>query len=128
MRWLQGKAQAHIRRDRERGNTQGTVSEYKRAIHDAVCDSGGRDHYTGEQLDWHLISTYSKEESKQGRRIYKAQFALLPTVDNVGDGSGQADFRICGWATNDAKGDLPLLDFVRLCQRVLSINLHLLET
>jgi hypothetical protein len=105
----------------------GTVSEYKRAIHDAVCNSGGLDHYTGEQLHWHLISKYGNDESKQGKRIYKAQFALLPTVDHVGDGSGPADFKICGWATNDAKGDLSLVDFVRLCQRVLSMNMHLLE-
>ncbi|MCU6499954.1 hypothetical protein LPN04_19345 [Rugamonas sp. A1-17] len=126
VRWLQRKAQAHIRRDRERGNTTGSVSEYKRAIHEAVCDSRGRDHYTSEELDWHLISTYSNDESKQGKRIYKAKFALLPTVDHVGDGSGPANFKICGWAINDAKGDLPLLDFVRLCQRVLKINAHLL--
>lgn len=127
VRWLQRKAQAHIRRDRERGNTTGSVSEYKRAIHEAVCDSGGRDHYTGEQLDWRLVSKYNNEESKQGKRTYKARFALLPTVDHVGDGSGPADFKICGWAINDAKGDLSLLDFVRLCHRVLNTNSHLLE-
>lgn len=127
VRWLQRKAQAHIRRDRERGNTTSSLSEYKRAIHAAVCDSNGLDHYTGEQLHWSLVSTYNNAESKLGKRTYKAKFALLPTVDHVGDGSGPADFKICGWAINDAKGDLTWLDFVKLCQRVLKTNSHLLE-
>lgn len=127
VRWLQRKAQAHIKRDRQRGNINGTVSEYKRAIHQAVCDSEGFDQYTNDPLDWGLLSTYRNEESREGRRTYKAKFSLLPTVDHVGDGSGDANFKICGWAVNDAKGDLSLLDFVRLCQRVHKINSHLLE-
>ena len=122
VRWLQRRAMAHIRRDRKRGNAAASVSEYKRAIHQAVCASGGRDAYTGEQLDWGLISRYNNEESKQGRRTYKAGFALLPTVDHVGDGTGPADFKICGWRTNDAKGDLSLEEFVALCARVVSAN------
>jgi hypothetical protein len=122
VRWLQRKAAAHIRRDRKRGNTSGSVSEYKRAIHQAACLSDGRDAYTGEHLAWNLISTYNNEESRQGRRNYKAQFALLPTVDHVGDGTGPADFKICGWRTNDAKGYLSLEEFVALCARVVSAN------
>ena len=127
VRWLQRKAQAHIRRDRERNNTTSSLSEYKRAIHIAVCESGGLDQYTGEKLHWNLVSTYNNDDSKLGKRIYKAKFALLPTVDHVGDGSGPAHFKICGWAINDAKGDLAWLDFVRLCQRVVRTNSHLLE-
>src|SRR5260370_38291022 len=120
VRWLQHKAKAHIKRDRKRGNTCGSVSEYKRAIHQAVCVSNGIDAYTGEVLAWNLISTYNNDESKQGRRSYKAKFALLPTVDHVSDGTGAADFKICGWRTNDAKGDLLLEDFVALCSRVIN--------
>jgi hypothetical protein len=122
VRWLQRKAQTHIRRDRERGNTTGSVAEYKRAINQAVCASNGIDAYTGEALDWHLLSAYDNAESKLGGRVYKARFARLPTVDHVGDGTGSADFKICGWAVNDAKGDLSLDEFVRLCWRVLQVN------
>jgi hypothetical protein len=122
VRWLQRKAEAHIKRDRKRGNVSGSVSEYKRAIHQAVCGSEGRDAYTGEHLFWNLISTYDNDESKLGRRSYKAGFALLPTVDHVEDGTGPADFRICGWRTNDAKGDLSLEEFVALCARVVTAN------
>lgn len=122
IRWLQRKAMAHVRRDRKRGNTSASISEYKHAIHQAVCACRGRDAYTGEELDWGLISKYDNEESKQGRRGYKARFALLPTVDHLGDGTGPADFKICGWRTNDAKGDLSLEEFVALCERVVAAN------
>ena len=47
-----------------------------------------------ELLDWSLISHYDNAESKHGRREYKAKFALLPTIDHVGDGLGTADFKI----------------------------------
>jgi hypothetical protein len=128
VRWLQRKAQSHLRRDRARGNTVGSVASYKRSIHEAVCNCGGVDDYTGEQLDWSLLSTYNNDDSKLGGRAYKAKFAHLPTVDHVGDGTGAADFRIFGWAVNDAKGDLALRDFVRLCQRVASAHPTLLDT
>jgi hypothetical protein len=41
-RWLHRKAEAHVRRDRERGNTAATNASYKAAIHKAVEDSEGR--------------------------------------------------------------------------------------
>jgi hypothetical protein len=122
VRWLQRKASAHVRRDRRRGNGTASVAGYKRAIHEAVCKSQGKDCYTGEELGWGLISRYNNEESKQGRRIYKAQFALLPTVDHVGDGTGPAEFKICSWRTNDAKGDLSFEEFVELCRKVIQGN------
>jgi hypothetical protein len=122
VRWLQRKAAAHVKRDRKRGNASATLSEYKRAIHIAVCASNGRDAYTCEELDWGSISTYDNDSSKEGRCAYKAAFALLPTVDHIADGLGPADFAICGWRTNGAKGDLTLKDFVALCERVMRAN------
>jgi hypothetical protein len=117
-RWLARKAAAHVKRDRKRGNSSALIEEYKRAIHEAVRTSGGIDIYTGEKLQWDLISKYDNEASKLGRGVYKASLALLPTVDHVGDGLGVADFRICSWRTNDAKGDLNHDDFIALCRRV----------
>lgn len=75
---------------------------YKIAIHKAVVLSEGRDQYTGEMLHWRLLGQYRNAESKAGRRRYKAKFALLPTVDHVGDGLGLADFVICAWQTTDS--------------------------
>lgn len=119
-RWLEHKARAHVKRDRKRGHLGVTRALYKEAIHAAVILSEGRDAYTGEQLNWKLISTYNNEDSKAGRHGYKSGFALLPTVDHVDAGATEASFRICGWRTNDAKNDLALKDFIELCVKVLT--------
>jgi hypothetical protein len=119
-RWLHRKAVAHARRDRKRGNSSATIEKYKLAIHAAVADCDGVDEYTGQTLDWHLISCYDNVESNGMKRHYKSQFALLPTVDHASDGLGEADFKICGWRTNSAKSDISCLEFVEL--RRLIIN------
>lgn len=117
-RWLRRKAAAHVKRDRKRGNSRAIGLEYRLAIHGAVLESNGNDTYTGEALEWGLVSKYDNEKSKSGTRRYKATFALLPTVDHVGDGLGSADFKICAWRTNDAKNDLSEPEFIALCRRV----------
>lgn len=117
-RWLHRKALAHVKRDRTRGNATATNEEYKIAIHQAVCESAGKDVYTNEELDWSLLSKYDNEQSKKHGRHYKKQFALLPSVDHVGDGTGSADFKICSWRTNDAKNDMSYDEFVELCKKV----------
>ena len=118
-RWLEHKAQAHVRRDRKRGNLTAIGEAYRVAIHAAVVDGGGRDAYTGESLNWSLLSRYDNIESAEGGRTYKHGFALLPTVDHVGDGLGAVDFKICGWRVNDAKHDLDMPAFLGVCRAVL---------
>lgn len=118
-RWLGRKAMAHVKRDRKRGHHAATRTLYKDAIHNAVVHSEGKDAYTGEQLDWRLISTYKNEDSKEGRHGYKAGFALLPTVDHEIADATEASFCICAWQTNDAKNDLKLEQFMQLCIKVL---------
>ncbi|MFA5939703.1 MAG: hypothetical protein WC809_10155 [Sinimarinibacterium sp.] len=117
-RWLTRKAAAHVKRDRARGHLC-TGANYREAIHAAVLASDGTDAYTGELLDWRLISKYRNEESATGRHLYKAGFALLPTVDHVDAGATEASFRICSWRTNDAKNDMPVDTFIELCRKVL---------
>ncbi len=119
-KWLHGRAVAHVKRDKKRGNTTASNEAYKIAIHRAVVESDGRDHYTGEPLNWSLLCKYSNLESEDQGRYYKAKFALLPSVDHVGDGLGEADFKICGWRTNDAKNDLTHDEFVALCRSVVA--------
>jgi|SRR5579872_6941985 len=121
-KWLARKVVAHVDRDRGRGNSSATRATYKEAIHAAVLLSNGRDAYTGEQLDWQLISKYNNEESKAGRHAFKSGFALLPTVDHITPGGTEASFRICGWRTNDAKNDLSLEHFIDLCAKILTHN------
>ena len=118
-RWLHRKATAHVVRDRKRQRPCG-VSAYKQRIHEAVVASGGRDFYTGESLDWHLISQYRNEDSKLGRHEYKSGFAMLPTVDHLEADIHDSGFEICAWRTNDAKNDLSQDDFIDLCRKVLS--------
>jgi hypothetical protein len=95
-RWLQRKAEAHVRRDRKRGRgTNHSVSEYKQAIHAAVLNSGHLDHYTGEPLDWSLISKFDNAEAKSGKSEHKKRFWFLPTVDHTLDEHGKLKFVIC---------------------------------
>ena len=118
-RWLKRKAAAHVKRDRKRGLSGVTGALYRDAIHDAVVRSGGRDAYTGEELAWNLLSQYDNDDAQVGRHHYKAGFALLPTVDHIEASAEAAAFHICAWRTNDAKNDLSIADFRRLCKRVL---------
>jgi hypothetical protein len=121
-RWLRRKAQTHVRRDRNRGHISASGAIYREAIHGAVLESAGLDAYTGEALQWNLISQYDNDESKENGRHYKKKFALLPTVDHMGDNLKPANFKICGWRTNDAKNDLDLAEFISVCQAILKHN------
>ena len=118
-RWLARKAAAHLKRDRKRGYEGISGSMYREEIHKAVLVSEGRDFYTGEELDWSLISKYNNDDSIVGKHAYKAGFALLPTVDHIESARKNSGFRICGWRTNDAKHDLTHEEFVHLCRLVL---------
>lgn len=120
VRWLRRKAAAHVKRDRKRCDHEIMGEQYRLLIHDAVQRSGGRDHYTGEELRWDLLSTYCNETSKARRSSYKSSMALLPTVDHVPGADGKYDFVICGWRTNDAKNDLSHDEFIALCRRVIA--------
>jgi hypothetical protein len=118
-KWLERKTAVHLKRDKNR-DRPATRPLYKDAIHAAVLQSDGLDCYTGETLNWHLISTYRNEASKAGRHGYKSGFALLPTVDHIDSGATESSFRICGWRTNDAKNDLTPEQFISLCVSVLT--------
>lgn len=120
IRWLRRKAAAHVKRDRKRCKHEITGETYRLLIHEAVKRSEGRDHYTGEDLRWDLLSTYCNETSKAERSAYKATLALLPTVDHVPGADGEYDFVICAWRTNDSKNDLSHDEFVALCRRVIA--------
>jgi hypothetical protein len=118
-RWLARKAAAHLKRDRKRGYEGVTGTLYREEIHKAVLASEGRDYYTGEELDWSLLSKYNNAESFAGKHAYKAGFALLPTIDHIESARMNSGFRICSWRTNDSKHDLTHEEFIRLCKLVL---------
>ncbi len=93
-RWLQRKAVAHVKRERKRARPC-TVAQHKAYIHAAICGSGGKDFYTGELLDWSLVSTWDNDSAKSGRAKYKRTLALLPTIDHTVDERGKPKFVIC---------------------------------
>ena len=119
VQWLHRKARAHARRDRRRWTRTIHVSDYKEAIHHAVLRSGGGDSYTHESLVWSLLSEWDNREAQRQGSKYKRRFALLPTVDHVDPESTEADFRICGWRTNDCKNDLTIAELRAFCETFL---------
>ncbi len=121
-KWLYRRAQAHIRRDRKKGDTKSTPEEYRVAIQKAVCESKGLDAYTGEHMHWNLISTFNNDEAKKGKSEYKKRFKDMPTVDHEEGFQSKLKFKICAWAVNDAKSDLSLKDFVELCKQIIKYN------
>jgi hypothetical protein len=120
VRWLRRRAQAHVKRDRRRGNKKAIGESYRDAIHKAVLASNGLDAYTGEELNWRLISQFDNADAKEHGRSYKRRFALQPTVDHVGDGKGKPNFKICGWRTNAVKNDLTVAELVSVCRAFLT--------
>jgi len=118
-RWLQRKAVGHVRRDRQRGNRGAKIAGYKVAIHKAVTGSEGLDAYTKGKLHWNLLSKWSNEEAINRGRLHKREFYLLPTVDHVGDGSGEPEFKICAMLTNDVKSDLSYEELLDFCEKLL---------
>ena len=110
--WVQRKAVTLCKRDQKRGGT-GNVQQYRLAIHEAVVASGGRDHWTGEELDWHLIGTYDNREAPD-----KKAFAMLPTIDHRSN-NPEPEFVICAWRTNDAKHDMTPEELLAFCEAVI---------
>ena len=119
VRWLHRKAQALARRDRKRWKRTISASDYKQAIHHAVLRSDGQDFYTHDPLDWSLLSEWDNREAQRRGGKYKRDFDLLPTVDHMDPESTEADFRICGWRTNDCKNDLTVAELQAFCETFL---------
>jgi hypothetical protein len=116
--WLTQKARAHVQRDQKKIQNISTML-YKELIHKAVQKSKGRDAYTGEDLDWSLLSKWRNDEAKRLGSSYKKKFALLPSVDHAFGRDGLPVFEICSWRMNDAKNDLSIEEFIDLSKKVL---------
>ena len=120
--WVQRKAVALCKRDQKRGGS-GNVQHYRLAIHQAVLACGGRDHWTGEPLDWALIGTYDSREGAAASAEHKKQFAMLPTIDHRSN-RPEPDVVICAWRTNDAKHDMTPEELLVFCRAVLEHSPH----
>ena len=118
-KWLAKKAKSIRKRNKIKDKIEKYSTEnYKIAIHKAVCESAGKDFYTGEKLDWSLISKFDGKEAKKDGIKYIKKFALLPTVDHYTN-RNNLDFVICSWIVNDAKSHLSHDEFISLCKKVI---------
>jgi hypothetical protein len=112
-RWPRRKAQAHVTRDRQRGNETAIGEAYRNAVHTAVISCQVGTPTPAKSSTGALISKYDNFESQSEGRTYKHSFAGSQQWIT----SGPANFQICGWRTNDAKHDLELPEL--LCRAVL---------
>lgn len=119
--WLKQKARSLRKRDEARfPDFKVSNEDYKRKIHEAVVKSGGKDQYTGEALNWKLLSKWDNDKSLEHKGIYKKEFALLPSVDHDLNEDGSISFHICAWRTNDCKNDLSYSELIEFCRKVIS--------
>jgi hypothetical protein len=116
-KWLLNKADTLLKSDKKKKRPYALVATkavYKKEIHEAVKRSLPYDPYTGENLEWELISQWdTSHEQPEG---YRKKFALMPTIDHI----NPAEFRfgICSWKSNVAKSDMTPDEFIRLCETI----------
>lgn len=118
LKWLDRKAKAHVRRDKQRGFNSAAVPAYKQAILDAIERANGFDYYTGDKLDWHRIGLWRNAEAAEGRGDYRKAFWNLPSVDHDFTDPQRPVFHICSWRMNDSKNDQSVEEFLALAEQV----------
>jgi hypothetical protein len=117
-KWLDRKAVSVRKRDKKRNVPVLSLSKMKAAIVNAIERSEGRDFYTGEALDWHLISTWVGAEEGTVASVYRRRFWMLPSVDHDFTDPAKPAFHICSWRMNDSKNDQTLQEFLELAVKV----------
>jgi hypothetical protein len=112
------KAANVLKRDRKRKVPVVSLSMTKQAIVAAIERSGGRDFYTGEPLDWHLISKWTGAEQGTSANEYRRKFWMLPSVDHDFTNPAEPAYHICSWRMNDSKNDQSVDEFLELAAKV----------
>jgi len=82
-RWLARRADARLLRDRKRFSNGAMGAAYRKAIHEAVLASGGRDDYTGEELDWMHKAAIEQERQEAKDRERARDEALRQIAREV---------------------------------------------
>jgi len=119
-RWLYRRAASLRKRDKKHSvSNLYSLKEYRDKVHEAVLNDADVDAYTGERMNWSLISTFDNSQAREGGKQYRKTFANMPTVDHDIDGKGMLRFRICSWRTNDSKNDLTVNELKTFCIKVL---------
>ena len=92
-------------------------SAYKQKIHQAVLDGGEFDPYTGEKINWGLIS---KEKTLKKGNFIDSGYAMRPAVDHINP--EEFGFEICTWISNESKSCMTSDQFVDFCRKVVSFR------
>lgn len=119
-KWLSIKAFTLFRADKRRERPcalGGSISGYKKRIHDAVVSGGIVDPFTGDTLRWDLIHKWNDLQNK-GRGNFMKEFSLLPTVDHKDPEAKEIEFEICSWLINGCKSDQTPQEFVETCRKI----------
>ena len=112
-KWLKRQADRHFKRDNIRWGKRSSREGYQGMIHEAVLRSEGVDAFTGQPMDWKLISQY-----RAGHK--RANYRNLPTVDHTFSPPDHLTFEICSWTVNDCKNDLTVEQWLVLLENILT--------
>jgi hypothetical protein len=116
-KWLDKVTAAITKRDRVRLKPAIIMPAVVRsAVHNAVCDGGDKDYYTGEPLDWRLLQHFNLEPT----RADKANHYRAPSVDHYVLSATNPVFRICSLRTNKCKSDYSLQELEDFCKKFLA--------
>jgi hypothetical protein len=116
-KWLSGKVLDLFWKDNRRHMPYakpGGEDLYREKIGEALAENALIDPFTGDKLDWSLISKWPPPPG--GDKL--KEFDLLPTVDHKDPCSPTLDFEICSRKTNLSKSCLTPTEFVALCKKI----------
>lgn len=109
-RWLDKVTNAITRRDQKRLKQPLSKACFRCAIHNAVCDGGDRDYYTGEKLNWKLLQHFN------GIAVPERKHHEVPSVDHDRVHPTKPIFRICSLRTNKCKSDYSIEEVLAFCE------------
>jgi hypothetical protein len=121
--WLDHKANHLWVRDNKLNRPcakENPIRAYKQKIHQAVIDGGEFDPYTGEKINWELISKVKTLKREEYVNDFLNANAMLPAVDHINP--EEFGFEICSWISNESKSCMTPEEFVGFCQKVVSFR------
>ncbi len=121
--WLMNKGENLRRRDIKLNRPYSKVNSetvYNQKVHQAVLDGGEFDPFTGEKLNWGLVSKERNMETESYTNDYLNTYALYPVVDHTNP--EEFEFEICSLISNECKSSLTPDEFVDFCQRVVDFR------
>ncbi|MGB7569428.1 MAG: hypothetical protein WBM07_16315 [Chitinivibrionales bacterium] len=99
---------------------ENSLTAYKQKIHQGVLDGGEFDPYTGDKINWNLISKEKPHKKNDFIANYLNDHALQPAVDHINP--EEFGFEICSWISNQSKSCMTSDQFVDFCRRVISFR------